>query len=986
MNLQKIINLFIIGFIASVLEGFALSPPIIKSFSPAYGPVGSIIQIRGAHFSSIPNDNKVSMGGMQAQVSEASDTLLTIKVPAGASFNQIVVETNGLSAVSTLSFDVTSTSSCRSLGQPIHNKTGPSPLTCVGDFNGDDLPDLASANYDSTISINWGTGAGNFSNKVDYGTGAAFPLSLFIFDINGDGHQDLISVSSGNASYISVLLGTGTGTFEKRKLYGLAYDVTKTLMWDYNRDGHQDIVALSGNFCWISYGTEQGTFISPVAKYIDTDQNTNWKFCNSGDFNNDGLLDLANTNYSYNYISIFLGDISGTFVFSKNYATGLYPAFTAVGDFNEDSKQDLAISNSGNSTISVLIGASNGDFAEGMDFQTDGNPYYIKTLDLNGDGHQDIVTSNRNSLTLWLGNGQGSFKERMDHVVDIYSPYVPMINFADLNKDARADIIIANFDSTVSVLLSQLVCPPAIYRFSPEHGPTGSIATIEGTNFSENKNLDSVTFDGLPAEIISATSTQLKVKVPLGASYNNIQVKTNGFIALSANAFNVTYDSVCSPFSFKKEFNTADPNTFVTAGDLNGDGWLDIVTSNNFADKVSVRLGSETGLNESPVNFSTDPRPISVHLIDLKADGLMDLITLNSTGFSILTGNGTGNFKQNDANKVLGTTISFLATSDFNRDGFTDIALTANSASIWPHPVSIHLSDKNGMLSEIPGKYLPSLDVSPTSIAVGDFNEDNWQDLVFTNYGQINNDNFSHSFISILLNEGTGTSSFSKSVKYGASKYPISVAVGDFNNDHHQDLVTANNSENSISLFLGNGRGEFSEPLDFPTAISPYSVVIGDYNGDAFLDVATTSFGDTISFYYGTGSGLFRPRVDYTTGLTGNFLKVGDFDKDGKQDLVIASTQRNIKLLLSDCGNVTSLLSETSYSSPETYVFTDGLSVIVSGLASGTNVSLISLTGKEISKVTSSEGPTRFEAPMPGIYLVQAWGNSSYVRKVSVLK
>src|SRR6266849_667885 len=82
----------------------------------------------------------------------------------------------------------------------------------------------------------------------------------------------------------------------------------------------------------------------------------------AGDFNGDGVLDLAVANYSSNDVSVLLGNGDGSFQLARNFAAGMYPVSIAVGDFNSDGWQDLAVANNASATVSVLLGNGDGSF------------------------------------------------------------------------------------------------------------------------------------------------------------------------------------------------------------------------------------------------------------------------------------------------------------------------------------------------------------------------------------------------------------------------------------------------------------------------------------------------------------------------------------------------------------------------------------------------------------------------------------------------
>src|SRR4029077_4874422 len=97
------------------------------------------------------------------------------------------------------------------------------------------------------------------------------------------------------------------------------------------------------------------------------------------------------------------------------------------------------------------------------------------------------------------------------------------------------------------------------------------------------------------------------------------------------------------------------------------------------------------------------------------------------------------------------------------------------------------------------------------AVAVGDFNGDGKQDLAVTSSGAYPYNNTGN--VSILLGDGTGTCSVP--TNFGTGNRPYSVAVGDFNRDGKQDLLTANQYSNNVSILL---RGCAPSPTPTPTA------------------------------------------------------------------------------------------------------------------------------------------------------------------------
>ena len=134
-----------------------------------------------------------------------------------------------------------------------------------------------------------------------------------------------------------------------------------------------------------------------------------------GDFNGDGILDLAVVNAgSYGSasgnVSVLLGKGDGSFQPTPAYTVGAYAFSAVVSDFNGDGHLDLAVAGyldvePTTPEVSILLGNGDGTFQAVQNYPTQGGSLAVG--DLNGDGHLDLVTSGGSVL---LGNGDGTFQ------------------------------------------------------------------------------------------------------------------------------------------------------------------------------------------------------------------------------------------------------------------------------------------------------------------------------------------------------------------------------------------------------------------------------------------------------------------------------------------------------------------------------------------------------------------------------------------------
>ncbi len=174
---------------------------------------------------------------------------------------------------------------------------------------------------------------------------------------------------------INILLGNGDGTFTPgTTIFGVGNNPCilpdqpsncSLVVADFNHDGNADLAATSGadNTVIILLGHGDGTFTQANGSPISVGSFP--EAVRTGDFNSDGILDLAVANAKDNTVSILLGNGDGTFTQASGspVSVGAFPFFVAVADFNGDGFADIAVSNESDSTVSILLGHGDGTFA-----------------------------------------------------------------------------------------------------------------------------------------------------------------------------------------------------------------------------------------------------------------------------------------------------------------------------------------------------------------------------------------------------------------------------------------------------------------------------------------------------------------------------------------------------------------------------------------------------------------------------------------------
>ncbi len=234
----------------------------------------------------------------------------------------------------------------------------------------------------------------------------------------------------------------------------------------------------------------------------------------------------------------------------------------------------------------------------------------------------------------------------------------------------------------------------------------------------------------------------------------------------------------------------------------------------------------------------------------------------------------------------LGPGASPSDTSDFNRDGETDVAVANQSDGT----ISVLLGHGDGTFTPQPPLQIV---LSPYGIVALDADGDGDTDLVNSNYG-------SNGSLSISLNNGRGGFGAPTFFEGGVSG-ERGLASADMNNDGILDLVVGGWSSAQIAILTGNGNGTFTISDVRSSGGQTRIVVCGDLNGDGRDDVAASNgHNDNASILLGDGQGGLAPAVIYpTTPFTGP-SRLADFDGDGDLDWIISSFNGTWQLLLNN--------------------------------------------------------------------------------------
>jgi hypothetical protein len=921
------------------------SQPIVSSFSPVSGPVGTTVTITGSGFSTQTDSNIVYFGAVRAAVSAASPTSLTVTVPMGATYRPITVTTNRLTGYSRQSFAVTFANGGYvfhqgSFSLPNNYGTGSNPRSAaVVDLNGDGKPDVFVTNQvgaQPSIFRNRSTPGSllfAYSSNVTLGSG---PFGVAAGDLNGDGKPDLAvtNSNSGQAGTLTVLRNVSVGdtiAFVTRT-DSVGWGPVGVAIADMDMDGKPDVLVAAGNSGTISLYRNITTSVNDIqfAAKVDISNFNHGDAIAVADFDGDGKPDIASANFSGGNISIYQNfSTPGTLGFASgvNYNAGSSPNDIATGDFNGDGKPDIAVINYSSATVSVFKNTSTTGaiaFDTKIDLATGTNPASISIGDLNGDGKPEIIVpSNVPPATAVFRNTSDStgiaFAGPVNYALG-QSPTGSAI--VDLDNDGKPDFLTLNNFSVMTMYLNK-GRQPYINSFSPTTADSGKVVTIRGIDFT---GATSVTFGTKPAQSFTVLSDTVITAVVGGGASGFVNVTTPNGTA-SKPGFVYRAAPVITAFA-------------PTSGNR---GALITIVGRNFATATAVAFGgvlagSFTKLSDTVIqatvgagatgavgvanNFGVD----TLGGFTFKQTPVITSVTPSSGPIgsqATIVGNNLGDSASSTVYfgavkaTVLSATPTSLIVSVPAGASYQPITVTTGGYTAYsaqPFIVTFPGAASTFTASSFAPKTNVTVASSQTKILEGDLDGDGKPDLI--GYGA--------SQLTLLRNTTTnGVVSFAAPVYYSTGTIVQGIAIGDIDGDGKLDIAVTNSNENVVSVFRNMsipGTISLGGRLSYATYTSPYDVAIGDLDGDGKPELAVINGNPrTVSVLKNVstpGTVAFTSRVDFAVGgVLSRDIIISDLNNDNRPDIAITiwGTSADSVCILRNTAPVPGTLAFASY-------------------------------------------------------------------------
>jgi hypothetical protein len=692
------------------------------------------------------------------------------------------------------------------------------------------------------------------------------PMGVVSGDIDGDGDKDILTSSyfGNRLLWIENLNGLGTDCVH--------HTISSTIQapWgvclaDLDGDGDLDAVstALSGNnVTWYQNTDGHGTFVLKQSIYMMLANKVM-----AADMDNDGDLDLVYSaandgKMKWSKNTDGLGTFGTTINVELNVTS--IPNFHPV-DLNGDGFKDIvaayAVSGGGSQGIVWYRNPNNGSGTMGSRILISNavtNIAAVYAADIDGDGDMDVVSASDNKIA-WYKNtdGQGTFGPQL--VLSTTAAAPGAMTVADVDGDGDKDVV---YGSNTNKTIGWFETLDGAGTFSAEKFIAPHSCDIRDIHFSD---MDA---DG-DFDFLAATNID-----------NNVTLYIN-----TGNG-NFTADNLSKH---------AEGGRIVAAEDIDGDGDKDIVAASYADDKISwfKNLDGQGNFYDTQTIVSTAlDGATSVIVGDVNGDGFKDILATSYLSNSVLlfkNTDGLGNFAaaQTIDNNLYNSSRVYLA--DIDNDGDKDIFALGTTRIAW-------YKNLDGLGNFGPQQTIDNIsNFTMFDMDFADLDGDGDMDIAVAG---------SYGMMRYLNTNGQGT--FGNRLLVETNNYhAVSTKIADLDGDGDKDLIYMGTiGQTSSSTFLGwskntNGLGTFGSIQIISTLVAtPKSLIIADFDADGDIDIASSAQGNggVIAWYENTdGHGAFAntQQIVSQTSNSPFHIVAADMDNNNTVDIVSISNIDN---------------------------------------------------------------------------------------------
>jgi hypothetical protein len=714
----------------------------------------------------------------------------------------------------------------------------------------------------------------------------------------------------------TVPLAPGPFAFVAAGSYPTGFGSGKTIAADFNNDGFEDLAIIQNTQITVLLAdpSHAGQFESPVI-YTTYQEGV---YIAATDVNGDGLVDLIVANGFSNNISVLLGDLQhpGQFLAAVNYPTGSDAEFIALGDFNQDGLPDIAVINTGDKSIGLLFGDPShpGQFLPQVILDGHTFAFSLVVGDFNRDGVPDIATAD-GSINVYFSDPSrpGQFLSPVTYTV---APQTIVIGAGDFNGDGLLDLAGVGDQGVMSVLLAD---PSHAGHFQ---GPVTTTLLGYSTNSVavadfNGDGLSDLVMSGSPGPVLFLNDKQHPgqfLTTPISPPPNT------GLVAVGAAVADFNGDGVPDLVIDGYAANAV----FAYWGGTSATAALNDVVVNQTAPQVlnaAYAGDANYGANASNSVPAVIPQATTTTLLITPMNPPFgELVTFTATvtlGQTPVTA-GTVTFESLAGPSVSNVTSQILGTVQVVSSGVGIGTATLRTRALPPSGVTqTVVAIYNGALGaassrsfpnslSVPSQLPPSIALAATPNATNPLNYD--FSVVLQGAGITPP---SGSVVLANLTNGwdhdpvppvaPSSLTFFPALNYPVGNRPNVSITADLNGDGIPDIAVASSVASTVSILLSDpsNRGHFLPAVTYNLAagFGPEAMAVGDFNGDGLLDIAVAGLHST-TILFNSASGAFAVGNTYPGGT---FVATADVNNDGTPDLVTGpSSNALVGVLLGD--------------------------------------------------------------------------------------
>lgn len=802
------------------------------------------------------------------------------------------------------------------------------------DINGDGVMDLVTAARNSD-TIAWYQSDGalrpSFTRRVITNT-ADYADSVFAIDVNGDGLTDVLSASrNDNTIAWYQNLGGVVPAFIKRVVTSSAASARSVYAKDMDGDGDVDILTASYDDDTVAWFENDGLLIPSFTERVVTTAANGAASVFAADVNGDGLVDILSASVLSFEVAWYenSGAVPPTFAKQVVSTTQNRVQNVRTADFDSDGDLDIVCASTNEDVIAWFrnSGGSSPTFTEFNVTTAADGPTFLSTGDFDLDGDVDVFASSINDDTIyWFENDGAPLPQFTQWIVATGANGALGVDSVDIDADGDLDIIsVSSNDDTLAMhenlrainLVSGLSY--SLISLALADSQAGDIIVAEEQHFSDRCDT-SINFFGKAIELRSngaversgLTATTMadgavisaaagepvtffgSLDVPPGAeaTVRGDDVTVAGPVFLGANASLDAGPELLlrglPSLTERQVTGQANGLRSIAAGDLNGDGFPDFVSAEEFDDAIvwyRSTGGISPGFVRTTVSTSADGAS-AVFIADVDGDGLKDLLSASLQDNEIAWYKSSGGFTPTFTRILISNSASgarSVHAADLDGDGDVDVL----SASYDDDTVAWYENDG----AAFPGftrRVITSAANGASSVFVADVDGDGDNDVLSAAVLAFE--------IAWYENDGLSPPSFVKRVISTTQNRPEGVHAADMDGDGDMDVLSASTNEDVIAWFANNGAPD-PEFIELPVSDStggPVSLATADLDRDGDQDVVAAALTEDVIAWYENDGGrtpTFLKRVIRTKADAARSVAVEDFDGDGDIDVVAGSSR-----------------------------------------------------------------------------------------------